>query len=425
MGCPGNYERPFIGIVDEWAKRYQPTLKTISIKLYLKSVRSDKAKLTVYTRLLYNRSKAEFTTGLRCTKADWNNTKEQFKNSSLLNQKLAEITEKIYRAKNELDDQSREYSARDLKALFNGEKRSSMLLTDFYEDYLRNKTKEGRTTESTTQKYAQTLSYLKAFLNEAKLRAKRINDVQLRFITAFDEYLKNVVWNEFGDRLSKTTINKHHSRFKAVLNDSINKGFLTFNPYRNFKLSFPNSKREYLTTKELNSIQELDLTENESLDKTRDIFLFSCYTGLRYKDAINLKMSGISKINEQVYLRIDQGKTGERREIPIIDRALQVIEKYSFSNDRLVKNLVLPTMSNQKTNQYLKYIANLAGIRKPLSHHIARHTCATTILLDNNVPLETVSHWLGHNSVRTTQIYAKTSHEKLSKESKRINSILK
>jgi integrase/recombinase XerD len=179
-----------------------------------------------------------------------------------------------------------------------------------------------------------------------------------------------------------------------------------------------------LSQEEIDSIVDLDFQENKSLDMTRDIFLFSCYTGLRYNDAINLKMESISKINDQIYLRIDQGKTDERREIPILDTALKIIEKYTFCKERLVKNLVLPTLSNPKINQYLKYIANLAGITKPLSHHIARHTCATTILLDNDVPLETVSHWLGHNSVRTTQIYAKISHAKLDKESKRLNDIL-
>jgi site-specific recombinase XerD len=90
----------------------------------------------------------------------------------------------------------------------------------------------------------------------------------------------------------------------------------------------------------------------------------------------------------------------------------------------LIKGKILPSYSNQRVNIYLKVIAAQAGINKNLTHHIARHTCATTILLDNNVPIEVVSHWLGHTSIKTTQIYAKISHTKLQNQSQRLNQII-
>ena len=135
----------------------------------------------------------------------------------------------------------------------------------------------------------------------------------------------------------------------------------------------------------------------------------------------NLDDSSLMEINGNTYLRIDQGKTGERIEIPLLDPAKKIIIKYRVSFERTNQGKLLPVLSNQKVNKYLKFLAELAGIKKALTHHVARHTCATTVLLDNEVPLETVSHWLGHRSIRTTQIYAKISHRKLSSAANKLN----
>ena len=198
---------------------------------------------------------------------------------------------------------------------------------------------------------------------------------------------------------------------------------MTINPYAHFKLTFPQGNREYLTNEELDKLNSIDLSNNESLDQVRDIFMFSCYTGLRFCDAMDLKMEDIRIINDEPHIRVDQIKTGERREIPLIKPAISIVDKYNWSKFRSLKGNVLPIYTNQRVNRYLKFISNLCGIKKNLTHHIARHTCATTILLDNNVPIEVVSHWLGHTNIKTTQIYAKISHSKLQYESARLNKI--
>ncbi len=118
-------------------------------------------------------------------------------------------------------------------------------------------------------------------------------------------------------------------------------------------------------------------------------------------------------INDEQHIRVDQIKTNERREIPLLTPSVGIINKYSSAHFRLIKHKILPGYSNQRINIYLKVIAAQAGINKNLTHHIARHTCATTILLDNNVPIEVVNHWLGHTNIKTTQIYAKISHPTL------------
>ena len=107
-------------------------------------------------------------------------------------------------------------------------------------------------------------------------------------------------------------------------------------------------------------------------------------------------------------------KTGMPELVPLLPPALGIIEKYENHPYCVANNKLLPILSNQKYNKALKQIAKFARIKKNLTTHIARHTFATTILLDNDVPLETTSKLLGHNSIRSTQIYAKVSLKKLS-----------
>jgi integrase/recombinase XerD len=396
----------------------------MSIKFFLKPFRKDKIKKSVCVRIIYNRTKAEMSTGLRTTEEDWNQIREQFKRSSSKNQKLAELEEKIFRAKHELDDRGQIIHAKEIIEAMLGKSKMNVRLVEWFESYISYKEEEGIVAKSTIKKYKNTLQHLKLFVKEVGKPNVSLLDTNLLIVNEFDEFLKNRSWNEYGEKMVLATINKHHSRLRTVLNAAIKKGVLFLNPYSNFKLSFPQGKREYLTSEELERIKCLDLHNNSTLDKTRDVFLFSCYTGLRYSDAMALSMNEVIRVSGKQYLRIDQVKTDERREIPLLGQAITIIEKYRLSKDRIVKDRVLPRMSNQKINHYLKLIATIAEIKKPLTHHIARHTCATTILLDNEVPLETVSHWLGHNNVRTTQIYAKISHANLEKERGRLDRAL-
>lgn len=118
-----------------------------------------------------------------------------------------------------------------------------------------------------------------------------------------------------------------------------------------------------------------------------------------------------------------QNKTGEPVNVPLLPPAVAIFKQYD-TDERKITGKVLPRISNQKVNSYLKVIADLVGIEKPLTHHIARHTCATTVLLSNDVPIEIVSKWLGHNDVKTTQIYAKITNQSLLKAGKKIAEII-
>lgn len=398
--------------------------KTMTVKFYLKPLKNSSLGFKVYAQLLFNRTKAEFTTGLSCKEQDWNPKKEEFVKNSLFNQQLSNLKTKIYRVKNKLDELGVNYTAKDLKVELIGAKKSEEVLLEYFSQFVARKMSDRSWSKTTQRLYLSSYTYLADFLNKNLATGITMGNFDLKVIASFDDYLRQVSWSDKGDRLSTTTISKHHTRVKTVFGDYIARVKLILNPYANFKLSFPRAKREYLTKDELGQIMNLDFSNNEILVQIRDIFMFSCFTGLRFSDAMELKMDEIRIINDEPHIRVDQIKTGERREIPLLKPAKVIIDKYNWSNFRRIKGNVLPMYTNQCVNRYLKFIANLAGISKNLTHHIARHTCATTILLDNDVPIEVVSHWLGHTNIKTTQIYAKISHTKLQAQSGRLNEIL-
>ena len=178
-------------------------------------------------------------------------------------------------------------------------------------------------------------------------------------------------------------------------------------------------KNVTILEQQLNDYDELDLLENyqfaqEKLGKVRDLYLFSVYTGLAYHEAFTLQRKHIIKgFDKELWINMKRGKTGKDFEVPLLPKAIEIIKKYGeLGND---DSYILPRMSNQKMNSYLKEIADIIGIKKRLTHHTARKTFATTILLYNDIPIEIVSSLLGHSSIAITQKhYAKVVNKKVS-----------
>lgn len=153
------------------------------------------------------------------------------------------------------------------------------------------------------------------------------------------------------------------------------------------------------------------------MQHVRDLFIFSCYTGLAYADVMRLTPKNVTLgIDGDYWIFTNRKKTDESVRIPILPKAFAIIEKYKTHPIVVNSGLLLPHFSNQKLNSYLKEIADVCSIEKNLTFHLARHTFATTITLTNGVPIETVSKLLGHSSIKTTQIYAKVVERKVSED---------
>jgi site-specific recombinase XerD len=173
-----------------------------------------------------------------------------------------------------------------------------------------------------------------------------------------------------------------------------------------------------LNEEELNRILALEL-QIERLERVRDYFLFACFTGLSYADVKKFTRKEIEITDSGKWIKTRRKKTGGVVYVPILDVAWQIIQKYNPYFDQLMpEDPVLPIMSNQKMNGYLKEIADLAKISKQLSYHIARHTFATTVTMLNGVPIETVSKMLGHKNITSTQHYARIVDNKVNKDMK-------
>ncbi len=180
-----------------------------------------------------------------------------------------------------------------------------------------------------------------------------------------------------------------------------------------FELTRKEVIRDPLTQWELDTVAGKNFS-NERLRNVRDIFVFSCYTGLAYADVAKLTRQEIVKgVDGEQWIVTARQKTDTSCAIPLLPVALQILGNYANHPKCMNQDKVLPILSNQKMNAYLKEIADLSDITKVLTFHLARHTFATTVTLSNGIPIETVAKMLGHTTLRQTQHYAKILHGKI------------
>ena len=193
-------------------------------------------------------------------------------------------------------------------------------------------------------------------------------------------------------------------------------GWLTKDPFANYKAKVKEVIREFLTEQEIQSLMEKEFV-SERLELVRDIFVFSCFSGLAYIDVKQLSKDNIVLgIDGDKWINKNRQKTDTNSKIPLLPTAQYILDKYANHPVCVNEDKLLPIFSNQKMNAYLKEIATVCGINKELTFHIARHTFATTVTLSNGVPIETVSKMLGHTNLKTTQHYAKILDKKISED---------
>jgi site-specific recombinase XerD len=235
-----------------------------------------------------------------------------------------------------------------------------------------------------------------------------IRELNFEFINDFEFYLKS------QKKIDVNTNAKYIKNVKKIVNECVAKNWLDKDPFMGYKIKTKHTEREFLNEFELKDIEEKEFVI-ERLNHVRDIFLFSCYTGLAYIDIFNLTKENISiGIDGEKWIFTHRQKTETASRIPLLSSALVILDKYAKHPKAINENKLLPVPSNQKVNAYLKEIGDCCGIKKELTFHIARHTFATTITLNNGVSLESVSKMLGHKKFQTTQIYAKILDKKVS-----------
>lgn len=261
----------------------------------------------------------------------------------------------------------------------------------------------------TYERYCTALRHIQEFIQwKYKVSDLEIRQINYEFITEFEYFLKTV------RKCSHNTAIKYITNFKKIIGICIGNGWLEKNPFTNYKTTLREVERECLSEADLDAIAVKEFP-TQRLEQVRDIFLFCCFTGLAYSDVKKLSKNHIIiGIDGEKWIKINRTKTDTRSSIPLLPIPLGIIEKYANNPKCKVEDRLLPVLSNQKMNGYLKEIGDLCGITKNITSHLARHTFATTVTLTNCVPIETVSKMLGHKSIRTTQQYAKVVDRKVS-----------
>ncbi|HEY6536369.1 MAG TPA: site-specific integrase [Candidatus Nitrosocosmicus sp.] len=400
---------------------------SFTLKFYLaQDKKLDSGECPIYLRICINRKKVELSTKFSIENPnDWDEIIQRVKAKSPINSGLNKIEGDITNIYEELKYNKKEISASIVKDLFLGRGESVPTLTAYVDKFYRERMLGNTEISSATiNNYRATIAHINSFIESTgnkKINLKQINEDFLRKLDNYLLHTTNMYNHE--QTLKRNTVNKYHIKFKHILGVAISEGFIDRHPYTNYKLRMEPTTRTYLTKPELELISNNTLGGNVSLLKVRDIFMFSVYSGLRFTDAINLKSNNIEFDGKKRWIVFQQGKTKEYIRIPLLDKAEEIFDKYA--EERAITGNVLPRITNQKLNAYLKVIAELVGLKKPLTHHVARHTNATTIYLANGTPLEVVSKQLGHTSIKSTQVYAKITNDMLSKAADKINKILK
>ena len=268
-------------------------------------------------------------------------------------------------------------------------------------------------TEGSLRAYRNAYNHVRRFLQwQYKLSDISFTALDRSFIDKYDLYLRT----ERG--LAPGTIINLTVQLKTIVGEAIADGIITTYPFTGYEAVRPKARQKYLTAEELQRIMTTPL-HRQTLYHVRDLFLFSCYTGIPYGDMRLLTKDNLSCAEDGTWwIRSARQKTKVEFEIPLLDLPLQILRKY---RDSAPDDKLLPMYCNSMLNLYLKEIARICNINRPLVFHTARHTYATEITLSHGVPLETVSKMLGHSQIETTQIYAKVTDDKISTDTRTLN----
>lgn len=261
----------------------------------------------------------------------------------------------------------------------------------------------------TLERYKTSLKHTQEFLIwKYKTSDIDITKIDHAFIMDYDFWLRSV------RKCANNTAVKYIKNFKKIIRLCMANGWLSKDPFLSYKAKLKVVERPYLTKEEIQTIYEKEFA-SDRLIQVRDIFLFSCYTGLAYVDVKKLTKSNVNiGIDGDQWIFTHRQKTDTSTRVPLLPLAQELILKYEGHPECINSNVLFPVLSNQKMNSYLKEIVNVCGINKELTFHIARHTFATTVTLSNGVPIESVSKMLGHTNIKTTQHYAKILDKKVS-----------
>jgi site-specific recombinase XerD len=394
--------------------------KTFGLLFYVKKTKMiANGTAPVYLRITIDGERADISSKRYINPDKWNASGQKLGGSGeevrALNSYLKTLEHQVYEAHRNMIEKKLRLTAAGLKNILlkKDEPEKGKMLVPIFEEHNRQVRAliGSEYAQGTLDRYQTSLKHTIDFIQwKYKVSDINIQGINHEFIMSYDFYLRS------ERKCNNNSTVKYLKNFKKIILICIANGWLDKDPFIKYKPKVKEVIREYLTKDDLQRISDKQFS-NMRLSQVRDIFLFSCYTGLAYADVKKLRREEISiGLDGQKWIFTSRQKTDTASRIPLLPTALQIMQKYENHPECSDLGKLLPVLSNQKMNSYLKEIADVCNIEKELTFHIARHTFATTITLANGVSIESVSKMLGHTNIRTTQHYAKILDSKVGED---------
>lgn len=395
----------------------------ITITFVIVKNRINKAgKCSLKCRITYQKSRHEFSTGLFVFPDDWINNLQEVatsnKESDYINTEISLIKNKINQAFLLLKIQNSNFNVEDIYLSFKGEniKTEKTVLEVFELHNTKMYKLIGKSYSiATYYKFKESKNHIKNFIkHEYKKKDYLLTNLNLNFLEKFDFYLSSEV------RQKQITINKTIQRLRKIIKLAISEGYIIRDPFILYTPKRFEKSVIFLNNEELKLLKDYHFTNNPRLQKVKDCFIFCCFTGLAFAEMVEFKREHLKvEFDGNIWIKMTRKKTKGIVSVPLLQPAKEILNKYQLDKKPL------PIVSNQKFNSYLKEIAEITGIEKRLTHHIARKTFASTVLLYNEVPMEIVSELLGHSNMAITQEhYGKIVQKKISEEMSKLSNKL-
>lgn len=385
-----------------------------------KSKINDKGQSPIFCRLTLNNVRKQFSTGHFIIEKPWNTQAQRIKGNSIdaqrINTNLTTISQKLQNAYDDVSRNKEIFYIDDIYNRFTGnDKEYKTLLQAFDYHNKKMKTLIGKDyVQATYDKFVVIQTHVADFIrHQYKKPDYPLTELKLNFLSDLDYYLK-VVKDQ-----NQNTINKVIERLKKVIKIAVGNGWLSADPFMLYQKKKFVKEVVFLTKLELKKLESHKFVQHR-LEAVRDCFIFSCYTGLAYNESALLTDEHLQLAEDgYTWIEMIRQKTQRPITVPVLSQAMKVLKKYEYPNKT---GLLLPIISNQKMNSYLKEIGPIVGINKILTHHIARKTYASTVLMNNDIPVEIVSFLLGHSKTSTTELhYAKVVKESVTRHIKELS----
>jgi len=394
----------------------------LSILFWLKRDKGSKdGRAPIYVRITVNGNRDNFASGKKILPEHWdeeNATADKAcPDHQFINSYVTKTKAELERCYNLVAATHKKVSPAMVKEAYMPKKTVRHTLMHafvLHNDEFAAKVKRKKGSAWTLARYERLKDYTRAFLKvKYKVADIDLEDISTGIAHNFYHYL-------LGQNISENTAMKYVKTLKQVVDRAITEGWTKFNALKGFKCTYEQPDREVLEMHEIMAIYNKDIAI-ERLVEIRDVYIFCCFTGYASETCYHLAQETVfAGLDGKLWVTKDRQKTGSEECVTLMPIPLAIIKKYKDHPCRITKGRLLPVNSNYRYNVYLKELADICGIKKHLTTHTARHTFATTVTLENDVPLETVGKMLGHKDIRSTQIYAKITKRKISNNIKEL-----